>query len=191
MEVPKEKKLLARLEKAIELIDSGEIEEALNQIKICEQRLEITPDSDRDIKLITSHNIAMCYQLLQEYEECGSYIEKTIKIAKSREFSSEIEKIRNVRYLSMLSIQLGAIMSHLGDHPQAVSCAKQAFNYASQSFNYCVSNSTNNKTLTDSAFQNYKTLETTLLFLSGKIPKFPINCKKILQRTSLGVLHLQ
>lgn len=189
MEASPDKKLLSRLEKALELLENAEIEDGLNLLKMCEERIGLAEDIDADLKLITYHNIAMCYQLMQEFEECGSYLEKTISIAESREFSQDIEKIRNIRYLCMLNIQLGAILSHLGDHNLAVSQAKRAFNYASQSYQMCVSLSEANKSLNDTAFQNYKTLETALLYLSGKISKFPTNCRKIVQRTSLGVLH--
>ena len=190
MEELKNTKILARLEKALELLESTEIDEGINLLKLCEERMSLTDTVETDIKLITVHNLAMCYQLMQDYEECGKYLEKTIQIAKSREFSQDIEKIRNSRYLCMLYIQLAAIMSHLGDHIQSITHAKQAFNFALQSFQQCISISTTTKSLTDSSFQNFKTLESILLYLSGKIPKFPPNCKKIVQRSPLGVLHL-
>lgn len=189
MEDLKNQKILSRLEKSLECLESGEVDEGINLLKICEERVGLSETIENDIKLIVVHNLAMCYQLMQDYEECARYIEKTIQVAKIREFAQDIERIRNSRYLCMLYIQLGAIYSHLGDHILSVSHAKHAFNYVSQSFQQCVSISNNIKTLNDVAFQNFKTLETTLLFLSGKIPKFPTNCKKILQRTALGVLH--
>ena len=189
MEESKNKKLLARLEKALDLLESAEIDEGLHMLKLCEEKIELSDDIETDIKLIITHNIAMCLQLMQEFEECASYIEKTIEIAKIREFPQDIEKIRNIRYLCMLHIQLAAIMSHIGDHNLSVTYAKNAFNYATQSFQLCVTISNNSKSLTDSTFQNFKTLETILLYVSGKISKFPINCKKIVQRTSLGVIH--
>ena len=189
MESPKNKKLLVRLEKALDLLESAELDEGLNILKLCEEKIELSQDIETDIKLITAHNIAMCYQLLQDFEECSNYIEKTIIIARSREFSEDIEKIRNIRYLCMLHIQLAALLSHIGNHNLSVNYAKNAFNYASQSFQICVSISSNIKNLSDSTFQNFKTLETIMLYLLGKIPKFPTNCKKIVQRTSLGVIH--
>ena len=190
MEELKNPKILARLDRALDLLESAEIAEGVNMLKMCEEHISLTDQIEADIKLITVHNLAMCYQLMQDYEECGKYLEKTIQIAKCREFSQDIEKIRNCRYLCMLYIQLAAIMSHLGDHLQSVSHAKQAFTFVSQSLQQCISISSSMKSLSDTSFQNFKTLETILLYLSGNLQKFPLNCKKIVQRSPLGVLHL-
>jgi tetratricopeptide (TPR) repeat protein len=189
MDQPKNKKILANLEKALDFCESGDVEEGFKMMKECERKLELYKESDIDLKLITHHNLAMCYQLMQDFEECAIQLDHTIKIAKNRDSSYDTERIRNTRYLSMLSIQIGAILSHLGDHTQAVFQAKQAFNYASQSFQLCTSLAATTKSLPDACFQNFKTLETTLLYLSGKIGKFPTNCKPIVPRTLLGVLH--
>lgn len=110
MEELKNPKILARLDRALDLLESAEIAEGVNMLKMCEEHISLTDQIEADIKLITVHNLAMCYQLMQDYEECGKYLEKTIQIAKCREFSQDIEKIRNCRYLCMLYIQLAAIM---------------------------------------------------------------------------------
>lgn len=189
MELSKEKKLLERIERAVELIESSEIDEGLNILRLCEDRLDLFKDSELDLKLIVYHNLSMCFQITQDFEECCRYLEKTIKVAKLRENLQDIEKIRNSRYICMLYIQQGAIFSHIGSHEEAVSSAKQAFNYVSQSYQHCVQYASTFKSLSDYHYQNYKTLESCLLFLSGKISRFPLNCGKIIQRSSLGVIH--
>ena len=61
MEELKNTKILARLEKALELLESTEIDEGINLLKLCEERMSLTDTVETDIKLITVHNLAMCY----------------------------------------------------------------------------------------------------------------------------------
>jgi hypothetical protein len=188
MEDSKGKKLISRIERAIDLIESSEVEEGLNVLKLCEERLDLSSTIESDLKMIVFHNLAMCFQLGEEYPDCGKYLKQTIKVAKTRDLIQDIDKIRNMRYISMLYIQQGAIFSHLGEHDRSVQCAKNAFSYISKAYQACVMSS-NISTLSESLQGNLKTLETILSFLSGSITKFPSNCFKIIQRSSLGVLH--
>lgn len=189
MEHSKDKRILERVEKALDLIENSEVDEGLVILKDCEEVLSNERLQDSDLGLLISHNLALCYQLTQDYEECCEYLEKTIRIAKQREFNEDMDKIRNVRYLAMLLIQQGAIYSHLGDHDDSISVAKQSFNYISQSFSLCVQSAAQTKNLSSINLMNLSTLETCLSYLTGKIPRFPQNCAKIIKRSSLGVIH--
>ena len=188
MEEDKTKKIISRIERAIDLIESSEVEEGMNILKLCEERLELSSNIECDLKMIIFHNLALCQQLGEDYSECGKYLKQTIKVAKSRDLILDIDKIRNLRYISMLYIQQGAIFSHLGEHDNSVQCAKNAFSYISKAYQACVLSSSASS-LPESLQSNLKTLEQCLAFISGSIPKFPTNCHKIIQRTSLGVLH--
>lgn len=188
MEAEKTRKLISRIERAIDLIETSEVEEGLNILKLCEERLELNSGSETDLKMIVFHNLAMCYQLAEEYGECGKYLNYTIRAAKMRESLMDIDKIRNSRYVSMLYIQQGAIFSHLGEHEQSVKCAKSAFSDISKAFQACVS-SPACQSLPEPLGLNLRTLETCLNFLSGTVTKFPTNCHKVIQRSSLGVQH--
>ena len=188
MEEDKTKKIISRIERAIDLIESSEVEEGMNILKLCEERLELSSNIECDLKMIIFHNLALCFQLGEDYSECGNYLKQTIKVAKSRDLMLDIDKIRNMRYISMLYIQQGAIFSHLGEHDNSVQCAKNAFSYISKAYQACVLSSSASS-LPESLQSNLKTLEQCLSFLSGTMTRFPTNCHKIIQRTSLGVLH--
>lgn len=189
MELQQEKKILERIEKAVDLVESSEVEEGMNLLKQCEEVLDAKGGRSIEMQLLVFHNLALCSQLGQEYEECFGYLDKTIKLAKERECLEGIETIRNLRYIAMLLIQQGAICSHLGDHQLSISLAKQSFNYISQSFTHCIQISSSTKNLPNTNQMNSVTLETCMLYLSGKIPSFPPNCTRIIQRSSLGVVH--
>ena len=188
MEAEKTRKLIGRIERAIDLIETSEVEEGLSILKLCEERLGLKSSSEVDLKMIVFHNLAMCYQLAEEYSECGRYLKETIKTAKMRDVLLDIDKIRNLRYISMLYIQHGAIFSHLGDHEQSVRCAKSAFSAISKAFKTCVTSPTC-QSLSEPLALNLRTLDACLNFLSGTVTKFPTNCHKIIQRSSLGVQH--
>lgn len=189
MEFNQDKKILERIEKAVDLIESSELDEGISILKQCEEVLDVGVGQSIDMQLLVYHNLSLCSQLGQEFEECFGYLEKTIKLAKKRECLEGIETIRNLRYIAMLLIQQGAICSHLGDHNHSISIAKQAFNYISQSYTQCIQLASTTKNLPNTNQMNSVTLETCILYLSGKIPSFPQNCSRIIQRSPLGVYH--
>lgn len=189
MDSDKGKKILEKIENAIELIEISEVNEGISLLKICEGRLELGLVDEPNLYMLVYHNLALCSQLIQDFEESYNYLEKTIKIAKLLEFDKQIEKIRNSRYISMLYVQQSAILSHIGDHEKAISSAKEAFNNISECFQLCVNSASNLRDLNTYNYQNYKTLEICLEYLLKKIHSVPNNCGKIIQRSSLGVLH--
>jgi hypothetical protein len=183
------KKLVNRIERALELIESAELNDGINLLKAVEERLRQSPAGDQDVEIITFHNLAMCYQLLEDYEKCKKYLQKTIKITKSREYPQIVEKIRIFRYLCILYLHLSASMSHLGDHASAVIFAKESLSNITKCLHFCVESQKTQIDLAPSAINNCKTLETCLLFISGRLSQFPAICSPIIQRTSLGVRH--
>lgn len=189
MDSEKVKKLLEKIEKAIDYIELADIEESVKLLKLCESKLELGNFTEGDLHMLVYHNLSLCSQFNQEFEDCFEYLEKTIKIAKLYGFEQDVGKIRNLRYVSMLYIQQCAILSHLGEHESAVSSAKQAFNFISECFGLCVGSMKDVKDLCSYNYQNLKTLRVCLEYLAGKLQKFPDDCGKVIQRSSLGVLH--
>ena len=183
------RKLVNRIDRALELIDSAELNDGLNILKTVEERLKQIPITDQEIKIVTFHNLAMCYQLVEDYERCSKYLLKSIKISKKREHLLIVEKIRGYRYLTILFLHLSACMSHIGDHLNSVNYAKESYNYISKCFHICILNYSTSPDQNPGFLRNIQILESCLRFISNKLTSFPSTCGKIVQRSSLGVLH--
>ena len=189
MEVQKNKKFLEKIERAVELIESSEIDEAISHLKFCEDILDLKQEMDVDIYILVFHNLSLCYQMIENLEKCNEYLEKTIILSKSCDYSQDIMKIRNFRYMSMLYIQMGAINSFFGDSNSSLSSAQKAFKCILKSFNLCLSVGMSTKSLTQYQRENCQVLEACVSFLTSQSSKLADLKFKIIRRSSLGVIH--
>lgn len=187
MDEDKLRKILNRFERALELIDNSEVNEAIKILRLTEERFDAFEKIDPDLKIITFHNLAMCYQLLNDLKLCSKYIKNVLKSLKTKVPIQHLEKIRISRYKSLLLIQLSALSSHLNSHDNSIKYAKKAFDSISNCLNYCV-NSPDPQSLSFYEQSNIQILQNCLDFLSGKNSTIP-STQTIIQRTSLGVLH--
>lgn len=189
MEVQKNKKFLEKIERAVELIESSEIDEAISHLKFCEDILDLKQEMDADLYILIFHNLSLCYQMTENLEKCKEYLEKTIILSKSCDYSQDIMKIRNFRYMSMLYIQMGAIHSFFGDSRLSLSSAQKAFKNILKSFNLCLSMGMSTKSLTQYQQENCQVLEACISYLTNQSSKLAELKFKIIRRSSLGVIH--
>lgn len=188
MEDNKLKKILSSLESAVELIDFSRIYEAIKILKFLEERFFSPEETDPDLKIIAFHNLATCYQVQDDKNQCRKYLKKTLKVVKGKTATLDVESIRMTRYSSLLLIHLSALSCHSNDHELSLNYAKQAFDKISKCIELCITCSKIQKSWPSYEESNIKILEACLLFLSGKLSFFPYT-NKIVRRTSLGVLH--
>lgn len=131
-------KLLAKkLEKGVSEIKSSKYSQALETLKKCETQLEKLINEgiqiDQDIILPTLHNIALCYQSIADFHNCAAYIEACVFNVKRRtelsvtHMNTIAERIRKVRYLCVLYLQLADCLSKLNQHQAAAENSRQSF----------------------------------------------------------------
>ena len=124
-------------EKGTKEILNQNIPLSLELLKSCEISLEETVNkglnADADLILATLHNIALCYQHLNNLEDCAAYLEACIYNIKSKNnpFKSnssklKSEKIRRLRYLCLLHIQLCDCLHKLKNYQPAYRNAEKA-----------------------------------------------------------------
>ena len=127
--------ILVNFDKALENITNNQILEGLEQLKKIENRLESQLNNglyvDPELVLGTLHNIALCNQLTNNLEECAAYIEACIyniksSISPSQICKSKSEKIRKIKCLCLLYIQLSDTLSRLNNHQDALKNAEKA-----------------------------------------------------------------
>ncbi|OMJ67824.1 hypothetical protein SteCoe_34912 [Stentor coeruleus] len=129
--------LVKKLEKGVSEISCSKYSQALETLKKCETQLEKLINQgipiDQDIILPTLHNIALCYQSIADFHNCAAYIEACIFNVKRRtelsvaHMSTIAERIRKVKYLCLLYLQLADCLSKLNQHRAAVEHSRQSF----------------------------------------------------------------
>lgn len=132
--------LTSHLSRAHRLILSSNLEEGLSLLKTSEELLESVATRGGTIPhffiLSTLHNTALCYQKLNLYDECASYLDGCEFNAKSRFVFTETKKnshsarVRRYKYLSRANLQLCAVLSVLDNHKLALTKAKTAVKFS-------------------------------------------------------------
>ena len=203
------KSLMKLLEDSISEISNLRYSQALDSLRRCEGKLEVLVNQgisiDQDIILPTLNNIALCHQAMGNLQECSSYLEACIYNLKHKsDLHSNIilslpEKIRKIRYLCLLNIQLSDCFSKLNQHQQASAIAKQATKQCNIAIRLCLNALNDTKISNHSSynltgkkkvnFEFYSNSSNILQHLhsqmKGRKPKKP--SKEISMRSALGV----
>lgn len=148
--------LLESMSKASSYIQSQDFSSGLEELKKCEKSLEVLVNRnltlDSDLILVTLHNIALCYQRLNNFIESSAYLEACVYNVKSKlgnykspTTTRKSDKIRKIRYLCLLYIQLADCFAKQKNHPSALDTAKKAVKASILSIKLCLNHCTNVK----------------------------------------------
>lgn len=195
--------LSKRLDESLDLINLSKFSQSLEILKVIEKRLEKKVNCgdvvDKDLILITLHCMALCYQSLGNFADCSTYLEACIfNVKKEQEKSSTHsvtpDKIRKIRYLCLLHIQLSDCFSKQSLHKRALESAKTAIKHSILAVRLCLSVCTEakfqkpskaNSELSELYSFSSNTLRILYSLMNGKKHKKDLQIFTI--RTSLGV----
>jgi hypothetical protein len=173
------KALTKILEEGIGEIVNMRYSQGLEILKKVEKKLEIVVNQgiviDQDIILPTLHNIALCSQAIGDFQECSAYIEACIyNVRRKTEFSSSnsnsvAERIRKIRYLCLLYIQLSDCFSKLDSHKKALDNAKLAAKQCTLAVRLCLNAFSESKLKKQSISMTTSKKKTTVDFYSNSI----------------------
>ena len=161
-------KSIARiLDEALELIFSDKFSQSLDLLKAVERRLEKGVNKgliiDKDLILVTLHLMALCYQSLGNLIECCTYLEACIfnikkDIDKVNTQTVSPDKIRKIRYLSLLNTLLSDCLFKRSLFKQSAEAAKSATKHSLLAIRLCLSACTELKFKHSKLSQKYQEL---------------------------------
>lgn len=199
--------LLKKLEKGVSDISISKYSQALETLKKCEIRLEKLINQgvpiDQDLILPTLHNISLCYQSIADFHNCAAYLEACVFNVKRRSelsvshSSTVAERIRKVRYLCLLYIQLADCFSKLNQHRPALENSRLAIRQCALIIKLCLgafteakqkkqtpNSVTKSKANMDFYTNSIEILQLLYLQMTGKKKK---HTKDVTMRSVLGV----
>ena len=125
------------LDEAVKQIFSENYLEALSYLQSCESFLEtcIIPNSSF-IKLTVLHNSSVCLCRLGRITECISCLESALHFAKQllKKTECAVDRLRILKYLSVLQLQLCALVSQAKMHEKAMEYAQNSLKYLKEAF---------------------------------------------------------
>ena len=161
-------KIIARnLDEALEFIFSNKFSQSLDLLKVVEKRLEKGVNKglmiDKDLILVTLHSMALCYQSLGNLLECCTYLEACIfnikkEIDKVNTQTVSPDKIRKIRYLSLLNTLLSECLFKRSLFKQSAEAAKSSTKYSLLAIRLCLSACTELKFKHSKNSQKYQEL---------------------------------
>ena len=119
--------LIGLLEQVNDKISQEKFAPALNDLKTCEEILELHPKTQDFIVLNVMHSCSLCYQKTRNSGLTADYLVKCLAVlSKMQESDSPAQSVSIKRHEVLKTLQLCAVLSGEKNHPLALKYSKKA-----------------------------------------------------------------